>query len=128
MRGLPCLRLEDPSCGEVVIETSASGLLLDTEETLVFSGLKFAHDCAKASLPQWSNYEQSDLDHPDALPYPFPDKGHLLYLFVDPLGMMRNKITYATCGNWVNPSVVRKVIQNIYERCSTSNDFSQKDI
>jgi hypothetical protein len=125
MRGLPCLRLEDPLVGEVVIETSASGLLLGTEETMVFGGLKFPYNNAQTSLPQWSDYERSVLQQPTACPYPFPDKGHLSYLFVDRAGMKRSKIAYTTCDNWGNPLRTRKVIQSIYDSCSSSEQFSE---
>jgi hypothetical protein len=123
MIGMPCLRVKDTG-GEVLIETSAGGLLLDTEELMVFSGLTFPYNCARASVPQWSDYERSALEQLSAHPYPFPDKGHLSYLFVDRVGMKKNNITYKVCKNWADPSVARKVIQSVYEYCSTSDRFS----
>jgi hypothetical protein len=128
MIGLPCLRLEDPRVGEVVIETSASGLLLATEETMAFGELNFANHHARACLPQWENYELSVSQQPTACPYPFPDKGYLSYLFVDRAGMKNRNITYKTCDNWVNPMHSRKVIQRIYDYCSSSEQFSETNI
>jgi hypothetical protein len=128
MKGLPCLLVHDLRVGEILIETSASGLLLGVEETMAFSGLSFAYNNAQASLPQWSNYEESMRDNPEAFPYPFPDKGHLSYLFVDRVGMSRSKITYRTCENWLNPTITRKVVQSIYESCSMSEDFAETEI
>jgi hypothetical protein len=125
MVGLPCLRIMDPRVGEVVIETSGSGLLLDTEETMSFSGLTFDNFYARASLPQWSNYEQAVLDEPEALPYPFPDKGHLTYFFVDRKGMKKSNISYRTCDKWANPVHARRVIQSIYDYCSNSEQYSE---
>jgi len=122
MVGLPCLRIDDPEIGEVVIETSGSGLLLGKEKTEAFSGIQFGYGNAGASLPQWSDYEKSCAD--ESTDYPFPDKGYLHFLFVDPEKMKKCKITYRLCENWTNHAKTRKVIQSVYDYCSNSKKFA----
>jgi hypothetical protein len=115
MIGFPYLRFEEPGIGEIVIDTSASGLLLGIEETMAFNGIEFFKGTGSCCIPQFSNVEQSFLDHPGAKPYPYPDNGYLDYMFLDRKGMGKSNVTYKTCVNWGDPGPARRVIQNIHD-------------
>ena len=119
--GMPCLRLVDPEMGQVLIDTSSSGILLGEDKTESFSGLEFKHGSVVMSIPQWTNYDKACED--EGTNYPYPDKGELYFLVTEPDLMKKKRIHYELCENWVVPAKTRKVFQAIYNYCNQSSSL-----
>jgi hypothetical protein len=119
----PALAVNDPVCGDILLETSSLGMTEGIEQTVLTpakwrNGVSLVHWGLWLDDVDYGIEDDDEVDEDFSLDSIYEDNAdmYVVFLFSSPKMLSKHNCRFTTSEGWTNPSLTRKVIQEALDQ------------